>query len=371
MSRLAELSISPNGIFGFDKLSGRILCFEDRNEFIEYDSSTFETASYEVSNKSISITIELNNSCNLNCLYCYQTDKNTRNELSNDIIASITDYLKNVYSIYPFNTLYLRFIGGEPLLSTAQLFNSYHAIDSFCKEYNIYLDTHIDSNGTIDLKMVCSEIYNLDICICLSLEKDHNKYRGSFDRIISNINSLDSSLQEKISLRYNVSEENIGQFDDFLSFARKALPNINNISTARIDDTIAPYGYKNLLTEENFAKWNSTTAIESLINHSYPVSASFKNTSNIQCQGYSPFSCKVYSDGIVTVCDAMLHEQSALSIHTLKESPLLLHEYFSEIKNYSITEDVNCSKCEKGYNAVAKNFAGTTVNMRQITTIFF
>ena len=36
-----------------------------------------------------------------------------------------------------------------------------------------------------------------------------------------------------------------------------------------------------------------------------------------RCQGYSKYSCKIYSDGAITVCDAMYHAQSKLRIDEL------------------------------------------------------
>lgn len=215
--------VSINGTFyGLNKITGEIIQFHSEEEANEQcalgGSKAFENLVYK-EGEDIAITIELNSECNLKCIYCYQTDKGTRSEITTEIIEMIVEYISKVYERYQFRTLVLRFIGGEPLLSAEKLLLCYREIMKFCKDKGIVLYTHIDTNGTMPYNDLLQEIMNLDMVICLSLENDHNVKRyGSFNKIINNLYNLPYWDPCPIVLRYNVAHDNIHSFENFLIF---------------------------------------------------------------------------------------------------------------------------------------------------------
>ena len=64
-----------------------------------------------------------------------------------------------------------------------------------------------------------------------------------------------------------------------------------------------------------------------------------------RCQGYSKYSCKIYSDGAITVCDAMYHAQSKLRIDELVRDTDLLKQRYLYIKDYLPLKDPKCAQC--------------------------
>ncbi|MCI6609908.1 MAG: hypothetical protein MSH08_03905 [Ezakiella sp.] len=114
------------------------------------------------------------------------------------------------------------FIGGEPLLDYNIVINISQKVLQIANKYNVSCAFVINTNGSILKKEVISDIKNANFSITLSLEEDHNKNRpgkgfNPFDKIISGINECSRELTSNgnsISLRYNVNEENVNQFND-------------------------------------------------------------------------------------------------------------------------------------------------------------
>ena len=67
--------------FGFNRLSGEIIQFDSEHEANKWCSAHNQGYNMKLSDKHIDnfnnvvITVELNNICNLDCVYCYQTKK--------------------------------------------------------------------------------------------------------------------------------------------------------------------------------------------------------------------------------------------------------------------------------------------------------
>lgn len=133
--------------------------------------------------KSLQLTLFLTNSCNLNCIYCYELKKNKgvmSYETAIKWIEYCLDNSENEYvSIYLF--------GGEPLLQ-------FPLVKRICEwtwsnVWNVKYSFTLQTNGTLldeHMKEWFTTNKNL-ISLCLSLDgtrDTHNKNRcGSFDRI--------------------------------------------------------------------------------------------------------------------------------------------------------------------------------------------
>ncbi len=361
-SQISLLEIN-NTIFGFNKFTGEVLQFDSLFEAENYQNnmeSSLITPDMSTSElELITLTIELNYVCNLSCIYCYQTDKGNRHEITQPIIDMIIDYASSVYERRPFKKLLLRFIGGEPLLSMNMLLYCYEKFCCFCHDKKIALHVHLDTNGTIAMKELICRIPNIDISVCLSLPHDHDNMRsGSFERILQNLIELGDLCSEAITIRYNVTHQNITEFERFLKYIRDVLPHIRSISTARIDDYYCKAKFTNSLSARDFAIWNSTTGINLLVKYGFPIDHCTKSKFT-QCQGYAPYSCKIYSDGMVGVCDAMLHNDTKVHIKTLKDNPSVLELTYPSIKTFSPFSDSDCSHCNDLIQCGGKLFCRT------------
>ncbi|MGH3838436.1 MAG: 4Fe-4S cluster-binding domain-containing protein [Pseudonocardiaceae bacterium] len=69
-------------------------------------------------NALLSITVELTQSCNLACTYCYQNSYRKPGAISDDITGKLGTYVRSAAESgkRPITDLVLRFIGGEPLM---------------------------------------------------------------------------------------------------------------------------------------------------------------------------------------------------------------------------------------------------------------
>lgn len=362
-SKISILEIN-NIIFGFNKFTGEVLQFDSLFEAENYLNNlkssqvTHDMSTSEMDH--ITLTVELNYVCNLSCIYCYQTDKGNRHEISQPIIDMIIDYASSVYKKRSFKKLFLRFIGGEPLLSMNKLLYCYEKFCRFCHDRNIALYVYLDTNGTIAMRELICRVSNINISVCLSLPDDHNNMRsGSFECIIQNLIELGDLCSDSITIRYNATHQNINEFEYFLMYIRDVLPHIRSISTARIDDYYCKATFTNNLSTRDFAIWNSTIAINLLVKYGFPIDhcTKFKFT---QCQGYAPYSCKIYSDGMVSVCDAMLHNDAKVHIKTLIDNPSVLELTYPSIKTFSPFSDSDCSQCNDLIQCGGKLFCRTT-----------
>lgn len=335
-----------NSFYGLNKANGELIGFTSLDEAKKFSADYNGKIKVNDNTNDLAITVELNNVCNLNCVYCYQVKKGQRGEIDDSIVIKILEYINKVYAIKQFKILVLRFIGGEPLLSIGKLLKCYEMINAFCLEKGIIMYTHIDSNGTIPMQSVIKKINKLDMVISLTNHKDHDEKRSnSYDRIIENISSLSFQDLSCISLRYNVSNENIDEFEDYLVMVKEKFPTVKIVETERIDDTCCVGTFKNHLSKEDFALWNSTTAIDLKIKHGFYITHSTIKALS-KCQGYAPYSCKIYSDGAVTVCDGMYHEKSKLTIDALTKDIKLLEKVYSNIKEYNPLHDKECENCK-------------------------
>ena len=94
--------------FAFNWATGEIVQFESEEEaqrIINEDASVqpnncvqlyeeyLQDAMHPV---SIAITVELNNICNLQCIYCYQQEKGIRDEITVETIDKIVNYLSGI-----------------------------------------------------------------------------------------------------------------------------------------------------------------------------------------------------------------------------------------------------------------------------------
>lgn len=170
-----------------------------------------------------SITLLTNNSCNLNCIYCYENNKQ-----NNDIDKQSCDAFFNLLKkniIFRF----FQIIGGEPTLSSNfdYLLNKLYELNS-SYEIGILLNT----NGTIYKKIDKNRIYDPLIQISIDPKEHHMKYRGGdYNIILSNIYKYieDGLFVRTHSVVYNpfVFEKDIDSFvSDILHYNNIRKPNI-------------------------------------------------------------------------------------------------------------------------------------------------
>ena len=303
--------------------------------------------------KTFQITIEMSSLCNLHCTYCYENDKGTRKEIDNQTLDKIMTYIRKVLQQPEIESVCVGFIGGEPLLHKKKVMEAIEKVEEICslekKKYHI----HIDTNGTIEFADILKNYSNVTIAITLSSHRDHILNRpseefDSFERVISNISMCDPSLENKgneVVLRYNTHSENIDEFETFVQMVCEKLPICRTLEHMYTEIYDYNKGFHSTLTKEEFAIWNATKAIDILIKYNLPIEYSINSTLST-CIAYKPYSCKIYADGTVTICDSMFHSQGFFSIDDMYCEPQKLNELFKDYKNYDPLKDIKCKECK-------------------------
>lgn len=309
------------------------------------------------------ITIETTSKCNLQCSYCYENDKGTRNDISESVINDILCYIESVFlQDQKHRGLCVGFIGGEPLLRIEDIYSIYSKVMKLGNLYGRKLSFHIDTNGTIPFDGLFATLDNLHVSVSLTPRDDHNKNRcgngfDSFNSIIANLKNLTKKVGNSLSIRYNTNEKNINQFREFVSYIRSNIPICDTIEPMYTDEYDHAQ-FKNNLELDTFRDWNSTTAIDILIENGYRIPYSIGGVL-APCIAYQTYSCKVYTDGKITLCDSMLHNDSRCDISQICRNPDLLDIYFSEYKNYNPLDDCECCECVNLARCMGKLFCRT------------
>ncbi len=203
-----------------------------RNGFILNDNvneEEFIISNYCKNNTDIlEFLIYVTNDCNFKCKYCPQIhekkymDFETLNEVCEGIISS----LKNEKKV---KKLSVSWFGGEPLLNLKNIVVSSNKLMAFCQENGIFYSSGMTTNGFLLTKQVFIDLYNVGIknyqITIDGSEESHNVTRPLFNgkktwkTIIDNLRDISSlNFDFYITIRLNVSQNNIDDMTDFISY---------------------------------------------------------------------------------------------------------------------------------------------------------
>lgn len=260
---------------------------------------------------SINYILSLTNRCNLRCDYCYQSWKNEHARMSKKTIDDfIMKLLIDIKTYSYINDIFINFFGGEPLLEKDIIYYALDKFDVIAKKNNKNFYYAIDTNGVFLTNEFLKKFNNLHISITLSLPKDHNLHRGDesgydfFSKIIHNIQNASNIFKTddiNLSLRYNVSHENISDFEKFVKFIKNL--NINCSIDAQNIDNYPANTFRNQIKEIDFLKWKATDYIDILLKYHFSVSELPNVSLGRHCSAIHSASCKIWADGSIGICD--------------------------------------------------------------------
>lgn len=260
--------------------------------------------------KMFNVIIEMTTACNFRCKYCYQNDWEKEKTISLDTINSCLEYIKNCILLKGFKIVGVSFFGGEPLLVKEKIYYTYNKIKEVCTKYGVKLIAEVTSNGYFLNPDFLEHFDQLNFLTTLSPQKDHDYKRilvsgdPSYDVVFQNIlncKDLFDSKKYLLGIRYNVDEKNINEFGAFLQLLNFYGIHAKVTTSYTYEHSIN--SYYNLLTFDEYTSWNSTKAIKELIQHGFQVYHVPKASTTI-CDGYYPYSIKVFADGALGLCNA-------------------------------------------------------------------
>lgn len=94
------------------------------------------------------MTIMLTKLCNYNCVYCYQETHNSE-VISDEVIVTITQYVKNHLDKFNYKGIRVNWYGGEPLLCIDSIRKITHSLIAICKNKNISYKASMETNGSL------------------------------------------------------------------------------------------------------------------------------------------------------------------------------------------------------------------------------
>lgn len=166
--------------------------------------------------------IHVTKKCNMKCLYCYETNKNSEYDLESLLILSykIAENAKD----QKYN---IEFLGGEPMLAIDKI---EEIINFFNTKYNNVNEFIITTNGTIlndKLFQLMNQNKNLIFAISIDGTKLMNQLRitkdeqNSFDIVVKNIKTLLSTISdasERVTIHMVMHPYNIAYLNDGIEY---------------------------------------------------------------------------------------------------------------------------------------------------------
>lgn len=166
--------------------------------------------------------------CNLHCWYCYE--KHIKHSLLDEKVMHSLNALVDRKVMEGVKNLSFSFFGGEPLLVFQSVVQPLLLrTGKLCQEHNICLYVSFVTNGTLLSPQIISDLKQIPVAEPMSFQialdgneyfhdktKSFSKQSGSYRLILENVGKL---LQEgwKVTLRFNMIEENMAGFYDVLT----------------------------------------------------------------------------------------------------------------------------------------------------------
>lgn len=316
-----------------------------------------DTIFYPRSDNLQTICLILNNSCNLNCSYCFANkgkfDKPYEQMKLDDAKKAIVMVVNNLRRNKK-RKMTIAFFGGEPLLSFEMIKN----IVSFVKENfnDIQPLYRITTNGTLLTSSIVSYLENNPFEIMISIDgskKQHDFFRkdikgnGSYDKIKNNLKFFKDA--SKLNARITITQANSNISDylyDILSLGFRKITFAVDYSIPEIDFFNFKKSLKKMfkLYLQDIKKGfyyditNITTVISSIILH-------YKLKSHCNA-GISYITLS--ADGVYYRCPRFVSNK-LFKLATLSEKPDILlrslQDYKDKLKNDAADRNKKCSVC--------------------------
>lgn len=191
-----------------------------RNRFTT-DGNIFFRPSYRNIHNYIIFTTNL---CNAKCEYCFEKNRLAQTTMSEDVAIKTAQFMmKNSTTDKPLS---LTWFGGEPLLNTKSIDIICDELKNNFRQYKSYLITNGFLLTDDNIEKMCNvwNVQNIQITLDGKGEiynKIKNfKVENAFERVINNIKNVLKVYTHPLSLtlRFNVSYDNIDYMDDLLKY---------------------------------------------------------------------------------------------------------------------------------------------------------
>lgn len=209
-----------------ESLKARAYLFEDKVSEEKYIESVFNIYNKVIDRKAAKIVICPTFSCNLRCVYCFESldIRKSSQVMSIENINNIFTHIDTILKENKLESYEVELFGGEPLLPITYEANK--RIFELCRERGKFIS--IISNGThinyyADLLQEYKDcVDNIQITID-GVKAIHDRRRiridksGTFDTIVNGIDKL-LELGIKVGVRINLDRENINSLKELVVY---------------------------------------------------------------------------------------------------------------------------------------------------------
>jgi uncharacterized protein len=253
-------------------------------------------------NKIYRLTLNPTLECNFHCWYCYE--KHPKGKMSDKIIKSIIKHVENKIKTEKIEHLILDWFGGEPLLYFDNImYPLLKNINELVNTNNILISNSITTNGfLIDSDMIKkfeeTGLNNFQITLDGN-KKIHDKIRftagkkGSFDRILENVNLLAKMDTANISLRINYTEATLIDILDIISYISEEAKSKITLMFQQVWQDSFKKGYV-----------SADSKIKSFEDNGFRVQRHYLNTKGYVCYADRKNQAVINCDGKVFKCTA-------------------------------------------------------------------
>lgn len=177
-----------------------------------------------VNDKTLFLIIMPTEECNLRCVYCYEKFDKGKMEIS--VQEGIENFISKNIKLY--DTVYISWFGGEPLLEVDIIESLSNKIIALCKANNVKYIAGITTNGTLLSPKVFARLLDLNV-IDYQITLDGNREihdvqrigkngEPSYDIILNNLHDIKKTTKDfRIVLRTNVCENSKGAMNEYIN----------------------------------------------------------------------------------------------------------------------------------------------------------
>jgi uncharacterized protein len=172
---------------------------------------------------SLTLTIAPTMACNFACGYCFQGLNKPTKKMLPDVQNAIVDFAKAKKDL---RSLSIVWYGGEPLMGKDSIFRLSDLLISYCDKNKINYSAGIVSNAWFLDGEMAAQLYTRRIkWVQVTIDGDrdtHDRMRpltsgkGTFDRILDNIEKSLDQTAISINARVNVGQSNVDRVDAML-----------------------------------------------------------------------------------------------------------------------------------------------------------
>ena len=208
--------------------------FKDNYILVEDDERLIELMHHQslsrlYSTKHIALTIAPTQSCNFNCVYCFEHSRKSEC-MSDETEAAIVSHLAKNKEKNGLESLDLTWYGGEPLLQVKRLVS----LAANIKKLGLQITEHeLITNGYFFTPDVVKQLIDIEVSsiqITLDGFKETHDIRrpllngkGTFDTIIKNLDAFyNSEYKDRltIAIRVNIDKRNYTKFIDIYKWLK-------------------------------------------------------------------------------------------------------------------------------------------------------